>query len=957
VVVTKKWGEILSGSKNILIKGARVNNLKNITVEIPRKQLVVITGVSGSGKSSLAFDTLYAEGQRRYVESLSSYARQFLDRMEKPDVDYIHGISPALAIEQRKASGNPRSTVGTITEIYDYLKLLFARAGKTYSPISGELVTRDRITDVVNYILQQPDGAKVYLAARVKVRSQGYKKELEVTLQKGFSRMWIDGRVEDIEAMLEAKPPKKAEDFLLLIDRLAMSHDDEEGLAFRLSDSVQTAYQEGFGACLVKVDEGEWKEFSERFERDGMSFEVPSVDLFSFNNPYGACKSCEGFGRILGIDEDLVIPNRSLSIYEGAVAPWRGEQMQEYNNEFIAEASKHNFPIHRPWHALSEEDKDKVRDGLGKAWGYTKFFTYLGSQLHKIQNRVMLSRYRGYTRCPECKGSRIRKDASYVKVGGQAIGNLLGMEITELQRTVAGLDLDARDRVVTARILNEINNRLDFLVRVGVGYLTLNRQIHSLSGGEMQRIKLSTSLGSGLVGAMYILDEPSIGLHPRDTDRLISVMESLRDKGNTVIVVEHDEAVIRRADYLIDMGPGAGELGGEVVFAGTSDDLLDSDSLTALYLTGRDEIALPRVRRKKVNSIRLYGAMENNLKNVDIEVPLQAMTVVTGVSGSGKSTLITKILYPAVKRQIDAYGEKPGHFDRLEGDLQEIGNVEMVDQSPIGRSARSNPVTYIKAYDAIRDLYADQPAAKVADMKASHFSFNVEGGRCETCKGEGFVTIEMQFLPDITLKCEECNGRRFRKPVLQVKYKGKNIDDVLNMTINEATEFFVDEPKIVNKLAILNRVGLGYLRMGQSSSTLSGGEAQRVKLAFFLSQGREKKGTLYIFDEPTTGLHFEDIKKLLIAMNELVERGNTILVVEHNLEMIKCADWLIDLGPEGGDKGGNLVYQGPPAGLLDVEESQTAPFLRDKLEGHAQPASGGNGAAKAKVKAKGTAKR
>lgn len=921
----------MSGIKNIFIKGARVNNLKNITVEIPRKQLVVITGVSGSGKSSLAFDTLYAEGQRRYVESLSSYARQFLDRMEKPDVDYIQGISPALAIEQRKASGNPRSTVGTLTEVYDYLKLLFARVGKTYSPKSGELVTRDRISDVVNYIMEQPDDAKVYLAARVAVRSQGFKKELEVTLQKGFSRIWVDGRVEDIEGMLEGKLPKKADNFLLLIDRLVMQHGDDEALAFRLSDSVQTAYQEGHGSCLVKVGEGEWKEFSERFERDGMQFEVPSVDLFSFNNPYGACKACEGYGRILGIDEDLVIPNRSLSIFEGAVAAWRGEQMQEYNQAFIAEASKHDFPIHRPWHALSEADKDKVRTGLGTAWGYQQFFTYLGGQLHKIQNRVMLSRYRGYTRCPECKGSRIRKDASYVKVDGLVIGDLLGMEITDLQRAIQGLQLDDRDRAIAARLLHEIGSRLDFLVLVGVGYLSLNRQIHTLSGGEMQRIKLSTSLGSGLVGAMYILDEPSIGLHPRDTDRLISVMKSLRDKGNTVIVVEHDEAVIRNADYLIDMGPGAGELGGEVVFAGTSAELLASDSLTSMYLTGRDEIALPKVRRKKVNSIRLIGAMENNLKNVSIEVPLQAMTVVTGVSGSGKSTLITKILYPAIKRQIDAYGEKPGHFDRLEGDISEIGNVEMVDQSPIGRSARSNPVTYIKAYDAIRDLYADQPAAKVSDMKAGHFSFNVEGGRCETCKGEGFVTIEMQFLPDITLKCEECHGRRFRKPVLQVKYKGKNIDDVLNMTIHEASEFFADEHKIVSKLEILNRVGLGYLRMGQSSSTLSGGEAQRVKLAFFLSQGKEKKGTLYIFDEPTTGLHFDDIKKLLFAMNELVERGNTVLVVEHNLEMIKCADWLIDLGPEGGDKGGNLVYQGPPEGIVGIAESYTAPYVAEKL--------------------------
>lgn len=923
----------MSAIKNIFIKGARVNNLKDISVEIPRKKLVVITGVSGSGKSSLAFDTLYAEGQRRYVESLSSYARQFLDRMEKPDVDFIQGISPALAIEQRKATGNPRSTVGTLTEVYDFLKLLFARVGKTYSPISGDLVTRDRVSDVVNYIMEQAEGAKIYLASTINVRSQGYQKELEVTLQKGFSRVWIGDDVEEIETLLEGKLDKKVKSFTLLIDRLVKRNEEApEALAFRLSDSVQTAYHEGFGSCMVRVNDGEWKTFSDRFERDGMVFEEPSVDLFSFNNPYGACKACEGYGRILGIDEDLVIPNRSLSIFEGAVAPWRGEQMQEYQKAFMAEAAKFDFPIHRPWHLLTPKEKDQVREGIGKAWGYQQFFEFLQGQLHKIQNRVMLSRYRGYTSCPECKGSRIRKDASYVKIDGRAIGELLSMEITDLQEAMRALKLDDRDQHIAARIMNEVNNRLEFLVRVGVGYLSLNRQIATLSGGEMQRIKLSTSLGSGLVGAMYILDEPSIGLHPRDTDRLISVMEGLRDKGNTVIVVEHDEAVIRKADYLIDMGPGAGELGGEVVFSGLPEALSGSTSLTAQYLGGEAAISLPKTRRPKVNSIRLIGAMENNLKNVSIEFPLQALTVVTGVSGSGKSTLITKILYPAIKRQIDSFGEKPGHFEKLEGDIGQIANIEMVDQSPIGRSARSNPVTYIKAYDAIRELYADQPAAKVANMKPGFFSFNVEGGRCETCKGEGFVTIEMQFLPDITLTCDECKGKRFRKPVLQVKYKGKNIYDVLSMTINEAHIFFAEEPKIASKLEVLTRVGLGYLRMGQSSSTLSGGEAQRVKLAYFLSQGKEKQNTLYIFDEPTTGLHFEDIKKLLHAMNELVERGNTILVVEHNLEMIKSADWLIDLGPEGGEKGGFLVYQGPPEGIFAVKESKTGPFLAEKLE-------------------------
>ncbi|MEM0996528.1 MAG: excinuclease ABC subunit UvrA [Bacteroidota bacterium] len=917
---------------HILIKGARVNNLKNVTVKLPRKKLVLITGVSGSGKSSLAFDTLYAEGQRRYVESLSSYARQFLQRMEKPDVDYIQGISPAMAIEQRTARGNPRSTVGTLTEIYDYLKLLFARVGKTYSPISGDLVTRDRVSDVVNFILEQEEKSRVYVVAKIVPRSKGYKKELEVTLQKGFSRILTDNGVEEIEDLLEEKLPKTVDYFLLLVDRFKLGPRSDEDQAFRISDSVQTAYQEGFGSCMVKVGDADFKEFSEKFERDGMQFEIPSVDLFAFNSPYGACKTCEGFGRIMGIDEDLVIPNKMMSLYDGAVAPWRGEGMRQYLDDFLNEADKHDWPIHRSWIELTEEEKDDVRNGLGRTWGYNQFFDFLRTKLHKIQYRVMLSKYRGYTTCPECKGSRIRSDANYVQIDGRSISELLTMEISDLSRVVRTLKLDEREENIAARIMNELTSRLDYLVRVGVGYLTLNRKINTLSGGEMQRIKLSTSLGSGLVGAMYILDEPSIGLHPRDTDRLISIMENLRDLGNTVIVVEHDEAVIRRADEIVDMGPGAGELGGEVMFAGNLGELMAADTLTGRYMRGEEEIALPEVRRPKVNSLRLIGAREHNLKNVSIEVPLQALTVVTGVSGSGKSTLIGKILYPALKRRLDSYGEKPGFFEALEGDLDQIQGVELVDQSPIGRSARSNPVTYIKAYDAIRTLYAEQPAAQLANMKPGFFSFNVEGGRCENCKGEGTVTIEMQFLPDITLVCEECGGKRFKKQVLQVRYKGKNIYDILNLTIAEAVEFFAEERKIASKLEILVKVGLGYLRMGQSSATLSGGEAQRVKLAFFLSHGSTKAKSLYIFDEPTTGLHFDDIKKLLFALNQLVERGNTVLVIEHNVEVIKTADWLIDLGPEGGDRGGNLVYQGPPEGILAVKESQTAPFIREKLQ-------------------------
>lgn len=922
----------MTAQKHIYIKGARVNNLKNVDVKLPRKKLVLITGVSGSGKSSLAFDTLYAEGQRRYVESLSSYARQFMARMEKPDVDFIQGISPAMAIEQRTASSNPRSTVGTLTEIYDFLKLLYARIGKTYSPVSGELVTRDRVSDVVRSIIEREEGSRIHILTRVNVRSQGYRKELEVTLQKGFSRIWSEANgVEDIEDLLETELDEKQESFYLLVDRFVLRDKGEDDTRFRISDSVQTAYQEGFQSCQVIINDDPIREYNEKFERDGIEFEVPSVNLFSFNNPYGACRTCEGFGRVLGIDEDLVIPNKTLSVYDGAVAAWKGEVMKEYYLDFLKEAEQEGFPIHRPFMDLSEEEQEQVRTGVGRAWGYRKFFEYIKSKTHKIQYRVMLSRYRGYTTCPDCKGSRLRRDAANVKIDGHSIQSMLFIELTELNEVINSLTLDENEQKIARRILTEVQNRLDYLLRVGVGYLTLHRKINTLSGGEMQRIKLATSLGSGLVGAMYILDEPSIGLHPRDTDMLISILESLRDKGNSVIVVEHDEAIIRRADEIVDIGPGAGELGGEVVFQGDLDALIASDSLTALYMTGRDEVAKPEVRRPKVNSIQLIGAREHNLKGVDIDVPLHAMTVVTGVSGSGKSTLVRKILYPALKRRLDDFGEKPGFFQELSGDIDQLKGVEMVDQSPIGRSARSNPVTYIKAWDHIRELYYSQQLAKLRGMKPGHFSFNVDGGRCEVCKGDGTVTIEMQFLPDITLTCETCKGKRFKRQVLDINYNGKNVDDVLNMTISEACDFFQDQAKIRKKLDVLKKVGLGYLRMGQSSSTLSGGEAQRVKLAFFLTQGSSAKDVLYIFDEPTTGLHFDDIKKLLFAIDQLVERGNTVLIVEHNLEVIKCADWLIDLGPEGGDQGGSLVYQGVPEGIVGLAGSYTAKYLAEKL--------------------------
>lgn len=921
----------MKGTNSIYIKNARVNNLKNVSVEIGRNKLVVITGVSGSGKSSLAFDTLYAEGQRRYVESLSSYARQFLERMEKPEVDYIQGISPAMAIQQKVNTSNPRSTVGTTTEIYDFLKLLFARIGQTYSPISGKLVTLDSITDIVDYILDHEEKTKVHVLTEIQVRSKGYRAELELTLQKGFSRIWEDGQVKYIEEELLNEDLAERETFILLVDRTVIKKEEINNLRGRLGDSVQTAYQEGHGECLVQVNGEDLKRFSEKFEADGMKFERPSVNFFSFNNPFGACKKCEGFGRVLGIDEQLVIPDQTKSVYDGAVAPWRGEVMGEYQKAFIAHAAAKDFPIHKPYFELSREQRNQLWDGIPGAEGINGFFEYIATKTHKIQYRVMLARYRGYTTCPECKGSRLRKDTNYVKVGGYTISDFLFMQLDELEQAMHGLELEEQQSQIAKRLIHEINTRIGYLNKVGVSYLILNRKINTLSGGEMQRIRLATSLGSGLVGSMYILDEPSIGLHSRDTDRLIDILESLREQGNTVIVVEHDEAIMRKANQLIDLGPGAGELGGQVVFNGSFDKMVKAKTLTGDYLSGKNEIEVPKTRRKIHSRVKLEGAYMHNLKGIDVEIPLHALTVVTGVSGSGKTTLIQQILYPTLKRHVEQQNAAVKFAKELGGDLHLVKGIEMVDQRPIGRSARSNPVTYIKAYDLIRDLFSKQPLANIKNLKPGHFSFNVDGGRCDECKGDGYTVVEMQFLPDVKLLCESCRGKRFKRNVLEVQYKGKNIDDILNMTISEAHEFFVKEKKIVAKLSILERVGLGYLRMGQSTSTLSGGEAQRMKLASFLANAGGQQGTLYIFDEPTTGLHFDDIKKLLAAMNELVERGNTILIIEHNLDVIKTADWIIDLGPEGGDKGGDLLFQGRPEELVEVERSYTAKYLKDKL--------------------------
>ncbi len=922
----------LDPKQYIIIKGARVNNLKNIDVAIPRNKLVVITGLSGSGKSSLAFDTLFAEGQRKYVESLSSYARQFLGRMEKPEVDYIKGVSPAIAIEQKVNTRNPRSTIGTTTEIYDYLKLLYSRIGKTISPVSGKEVQKDTVTDVVDYVLSLPEEQRVMVLSPLPHRDRSIKDEMKALMSKGFTRVFIDGEMHFIEEILE-NPPKGTVE--VLIDRTVVKHDEET--QFRLSDSVQTAFFEGDGQCIIDVVGHERKTFSDVFELDGIRFEEPSVNFFSFNNPYGACKRCEGFGRILGIDPDLVIPDRNLSVFEGAIVPWRGETMQNWVKPLLKNGIRFDFPIHRPIAELTKEEYNLLWEGNEYFDGLHDFFKYLETKTHKIQYRVMLSRYRGKTVCPDCRGTRLRKDASYVKVADQSITDLVLMPVDQLRPFMDKITFSEFDKKVAGRVIKEITNRLSYLEEVGLGYLTLNRLTNTLSGGEFQRIKLATSLGSALVGSMYILDEPSIGLHPRDTDRLVAVLKTLRNIGNSVIVVEHEEKMMEEADEIIDIGPAAGTHGGQLVYQGTIGQMNGTDrSFTAKYLRGDEKIDVPSVRRGWNQSFTVKGAREHNLKNINVEIPLGVITVITGVSGSGKSTLVRRIIYPSIGKLLGVTGEMTGKFDALDGDYKKVAHIEFVDQNPIGKSSRSNPVTYVKAYDNIRQLFADQPLAKKNGFKPAHFSFNVDGGRCETCEGEGSVKIEMQFMADLNLTCETCKGQRFKKEILEVKYHDKNIADVLDLTVEEALEFFKDRSGIVNKIKPLDDVGLGYVKLGQSSSSLSGGEAQRVKLASFLGKGTgavsKQDHVLFIFDEPTTGLHFHDIRKLMDSLNALVNEGNSVLIIEHNMEVIKCADWIIDLGPEGGEKGGAVEFAGLPEDMIKLAPSNhTARFLNEKL--------------------------
>ncbi|MGB8374476.1 MAG: excinuclease ABC subunit UvrA [Salegentibacter sp.] len=917
--------------ENIIIKGAKLHNLKNINVVIPRNKLVVITGLSGSGKSSLAFDTLYAEGQRRYVESLSSYARQFLGRLNKPKVDYIKGIAPAIAIEQKVNSTNPRSTVGTSTEIYDYLKLLFARIGRTYSPVSGNEVKKDTVTDVIKYVKTFEERSKLLLLAPVHVeKGRSLEEKIKVLAQQGYSRVKVKEEVKRID---EADLKKiKAEEVSLVVDRIITS--DEEDFFNRLADAVEAAFFEGKGELYIEsLADHKSRHFSNKFELDGISFLEPNVHLFSFNNPYGACPRCEGYGDVIGIDEDLVIPNTGLSVYENAVFPWRGDSMSWYRDQLVNNSHKFNFPIHKPWFELTDEQKDLVWNGNQYFEGINQFFEFLESKAYKIQNRVMLSRYRGKTRCSVCKGKRLRPEAQYVKINGLSITDLVEKPLDKVRQFFQNLELNEYDAKIARRLLTEINNRLEFLSNVGLDYLTLNRKSNTLSGGESQRINLATSLGSSLVGSMYILDEPSIGLHPKDTEKLIGVLKHLRDLGNTVIVVEHDEDIMNAADEIIDIGPEAGTNGGEVVAVGNMKEILKSDSLTAKYLNGNMQIEVPEKRRSSKQEIRITGARENNLKNIDVTFPLGVFTAITGVSGSGKSTLVKKILYPGIQKKIGGYGEKAGQFTSIEGNFTNLGTVEFVDQNPIGRSSRSNPVTYIKAYDDIRSLFADQKLSKIRGFKPKHFSFNVEGGRCEVCKGEGEVTIEMQFMADVHLECEACNGKRFKKEVLEVTFADKNIDDILEMTIDDATDFFKEQnqDKIAKKLKPLRDVGLGYVKLGQSSSTLSGGEAQRIKLASFLVKGNTKEKALFIFDEPTTGLHFHDIKKLLKSFNALIAKGHSVIVIEHNMDLVKCADYMIDLGPDGGEKGGNIVAEGTPEEVAKNKKSYTAKYLSEKL--------------------------
>lgn len=922
----------MSESNYISIKGAKVNNLKNIDVDIPRNKLVVITGLSGSGKSSLAFDTLYAEGQRRYVESLSSYARQFLGRMSKPECDFIKGIPPAIAIEQKVTSRNPRSTVGTSTEIYEYLRLLFARVGKTYSPVSGQIVKKDSAEDIVNCMLSYPKGTRYTVLTPIVPREgRDVQQQIEMDRKEGFTRLEVNGEM----VRMEDYAYNEADTIYLLIDR--MSCDDSKDSISRLTDSAETAMYEGDGACLLRfyTADGETRlhSFSTKFEVDGITFTEPTDQMFSFNSPIGACPVCEGFGKIVGIDEHLVVPNRALSVYDGAVMCWRGEKMGEWLHEFLREAPAHNFPIFAPYYELTEEQKDYLWHGPRDKACIDSFFKMLEENQYKIQYRVMLARYRGKTVCPACHGSRLKKEALYVKVGGKNIAEIVSMPINDVVEFFRTLKLDEHDTAVAARLLNEIGNRLKFLQDVGLGYLTLNRLSNTLSGGESQRINLATSLGSSLVGSLYILDEPSIGLHSRDTDKLIKVLRQLQQLGNTVVVVEHDEEIIRAADYIIDIGPKAGRLGGQIVYQGNMSDLKPgSDSYTVKYLLGEERIPLPLSHRSWNNYIEIKGARENNLNGIDVKFPLNVMTVVTGVSGSGKSTLVRDIFYKALKREYSEVSDRPGEFLSLEGDVKMVHDIEFVDQNPIGKSSRSNPVTYVKAYDEIRKLMADQPLSKQMGYTAGYFSFNTEGGRCEECKGEGTVTVEMQFMADLVLECESCHGKRFKNETLEVKYDGMNIYDILEMTVNQAVEFFNEhgQKKIVKKLLPLQEVGLGYIKLGQSSSTLSGGENQRVKLAYFLSIEKAEP-TIFVFDEPTTGLHFHDIKQLLKAFDALIARGHTVVIIEHNMDVIKCADHVIDLGPEGGDKGGNLVVCGTPEEVAKCAASYTGQYLAEKL--------------------------